>query len=790
MLCSICKKRPPILFYDKVIDGKDTLEGICAECAEERGIDVQATIEHQRKYFKNTTNEIDNNAVMADQLENVIKEITENLNLDGLENMDDIDDMNGDMENASRMAGFAIPLGPIFSNIFGGNAQNQKGTPNQVGTNQKEKNDKKSNNSQTSKKKKYLDTFGTNLTAKALNNELDLVIGREKEIQRIIQILNRRSKNNPCLIGEPGVGKTAIAQGLAIKIAQNDVPAKLLSKEVYLLDMTAVVAGTQFRGQFEARMKGIIDECNEYGNIILVIDEIHNIIGAGDSERAMNAANILKPALSNGKLQLIGTTTLKEYRKYIEKDTALERRFQQVLVEEPSIDDSIGILEGIKKYYEEYHKVIISSDVIKQTVNMSEKYIHDRFLPDKAIDILDEACSRINLDNKDLCKLEILRKDLANIRAQKEELENNATNSDEDFQKIADLKTQECKLIAEMEELNKKLVPVNLTIQDIAQVIESWTKIPVKKITEAETQKLLNLENNLHKRIIGQEEAVSAVSRAIRRNRAGLQSTKRPPSFIFVGPTGVGKTELAKSLAYEMFGSEESMIRIDMSEYMESHSTSKLIGAPPGYVGYDDAGQLTDKVKRHPYSIILLDEIEKAHPDVFKILLQILDDGKLTDSQGNTVSFSNTVIIMTSNAGSNLNTNSIGFSKQPIDKGKIEDTLKEYFRPEFLNRIDEIVVFNSLDEKQLLQIVDLMLKDTVSALAEKNISINVSDDAKSFILSKGTNIKFGARPLRRAIQRYVEDELAEMILRGDLQDGNRINITLKNDNLCFKTTKH
>ena len=383
-----------------------------------------------------------------------------------------------------------------------------------------------------------------------------------------------------------------------------------------------------------------------------------------------------------------------------------------------------------------------------------------------------------------------MRKDLANIRAQKEELENNATNSDEDFQKIADLKTQECKLIAEMEELNKKLVPVNLTIQDIAQVIESWTKIPVKKITEAETQKLLNLENNLHKRIIGQEEAVSAVSRAIRRNRAGLQSTKRPPSFIFVGPTGVGKTELAKSLAYEMFGSEESMIRIDMSEYMESHSTSKLIGAPPGYVGYDDAGQLTDKVKRHPYSIILLDEIEKAHPDVFNILLQILDDGKLTDSQGYTVSFSNTVIIMTSNAGSNLNTNSIGFSKQPIDKGKIEDTLKEYFRPEFLNRIDEIVVFNSLDEKQLLQIVDLMLKDTVSALAEKNISINVSDDAKSFILSKGTNIKFGARPLRRAIQRYVEDELAEMILRGDLQDGNRINITLKNDNLCFKTTKH
>ena len=642
--------------------------------------------------------------------------------------------------------------------------------------------EKKKNNKQ-SKKKKYLDTYGTNLTQKAKNNELDIVIGRDKEIQRIIQILNRRSKNNPCLIGEPGVGKTAIAQGLAIKIANQNVPAKLLNKEVYLLDMTAVIAGTQFRGQFESRMKGIIDECKEYGNIILVIDEIHNIIGAGDGEHSMNAANILKPSLSNGEIQLIGTTTLKEYKKYIEKDTALERRFQQVLVEEPNIEDSIGILEGIKKYYEEYHKVKISSDVIKQTVIMSEKYIHDRFLPDKAIDILDEACSRKNLENKDLFKLEILKQELKNIQAQKEEVI--AADSTEDYQKAADLKTKECQLIEKIDKMNSKMKLKSITVQDIASVIESWTKIPVKKITEAETQKLLNLETNLHKRVIGQEEAVNAVSRAIRRNRAGLQSTKRPPSFIFVGPTGVGKTELAKSLAYEMFGSEDSIIRVDMSEYMESHSTSKLIGAPPGYVGYDDAGQLTDKVKRKPYSIILFDEIEKAHPDVFNILLQVLDDGKLTDSQGNTVSFSNTIIIMTSNAGSNLNNNSIGFGKQTVDKGKIEDSLKEVFRPEFLNRVDEVVVFDSLTQNELLQIVDLMLNDTIKALKDKDITMHISNDAKKYLLEKGTNIKFGARPLRRAIQRYLEDEISERILKGEIIDGQNVNVNFVDNELKF-----
>ena len=611
-----------------------------------------------------------------------------------------------------------------------------------------------------------------------------MVIGRDKELERVIQILNRRTKNNPCLVGEPGVGKTAIAQGLAIKIANGNVPAKLLNKEVYLLDMTAVIAGTQFRGQFESRMKSIIDECKNCGNIILVIDEIHNIIGAGDAERSMNAADILKPSLSNGEIQLIGTTTLKEYRKYIEKDSALERRFQQVLVEEPSVTDSVNILDGIKKYYEDFHKVKISTDVIKQAVIMSEKYIHDRFLPDKAIDVLDEACSEINLNNKDLYELEVLKNELQDVQAEKAEAAQ--ADSTEDYQKAAELKMRECKLQEQIDALNKSMKVVSLTTQDIANVIERWTKIPVKKITEEETQKLLNLEQNLHKRVIGQDEAVKSVSRAIRRNRAGLKTTKRPPSFIFVGPTGVGKTELAKSLAYEMFGDENSIIRVDMSEYMESHSTAKLIGSPPGYVGYDDAGQLTEKVKRKPYSIVLFDEIEKAHPDVFNLLLQVLDDGRLTDSQGNTVSFENTIIIMTSNVGSNLNTNSIGFNNNDTAiNNKVLDSLKETFRPEFLNRIDEIVSFKALTNTELLQIVDLMLQNTNKALQDKDIIMNISDSAKNFLLEKGTDLKYGARPLRRAIQRYVEDELSDLILKSDLKNGQTVNIDCINNELSF-----
>ena len=783
MLCSMCNKYQASIFSSKIMpDGKREMEGLCINCAKKQGINTDEILKAQNQtIFNKNANDVNK------QLEGLFKNLSENLgDIEGLEfggipveQMDNEETDDEENQSPKVFAG-AIPLGSIFGNIFGGQNQAQEAN----GTIKKKVKPEKKKN--VNKKKKYLDTYGTNLTFKAQNNELDAVIGRDKELQRVIQILNRRSKNNPCLIGEPGVGKTAIANSLAIKIASKNVPAKLLNKEVYLLDMTSVIAGTQFRGQFEARMKGIIEECKHYGNIILVIDEIHSIIGAGagsDSDSSMNAGNILKPALANGEVQVIGTTTIKEYRKYIEKDTALERRFQQVLVEEPSITDSIGILDGIKKYYEDYHKVKISTDVIKQTVIMSEKYIHDRFLPDKAIDILDEACSRINLENKDLYKLELLRQQLKEVQDQKDEAV--TTDSTEDYQKAAALKTEECRLMEEIDKINSTMEVKNLTLQDVAGVIESWTKIPLSKITEEETQKLLNLETNLHKKIIGQNEAVEAVSRAIRRNRAGLKSTKRPPSFIFVGPTGVGKTALAKALAFEMFGDEDSIIRIDMSEYMESNSTAKLIGAPPGYVGYDDAGQLTDKVKRHPYSIILLDEIEKAHPDVFNILLQVLDDGRLTDSQGNTVSFENTIIIMTSNAGSNLNNNSIGFGNATVDKAKIEERLKDVFRPEFLNRVDEIVTFNSLTQDELLQIVDLMLQDTSNALANKDISLNISKEAKEYILEKGTNLKFGARPLRRAIQRYIEDEISERILKGEISNGQKINIEKKEDSLVF-----
>lgn len=759
MLCSICKKNPAIIFVNnKDEHGEDKLDGFCYNCAKEKGINPLEVLTNQSNILEGDKVNLED---MSSQFEDIFKDITETLSNSDLS----LDGMNGT----------AIPLGAIF-----GVKQDSKEQESSSSSNKKVKVDKKINKQ---KKTKYLDTYGTNLTSKARNNELDIVIGRDREIQRIVQVLNRRLKNNPCLIGEPGVGKTAIAQGLAIKIANSKVPAKLLNKEVYLLDMTSVIAGTQFRGQFEARMKAIIDECKALGNIILVIDEIHNIMGAGDAENATNAANILKPSLANGDIQVIGTTTLREYRKYIEKDTALERRFQPVIVEEPNIEDTIKILEGIKKYYEDYHKVKISNDVISNAVIMSEKYIHDRFLPDKAIDILDEACSRINLDNKDLYKLEILKNQLKKVQEEKEEAAD--ADSTEDYQKAADLKTKECRLQEEIDTLSNKLKPKQLTIQDIALVIENWTKIPVKKITQEETEKLLALEDNLHKRVIGQNEAVSAVSRAIRRNRAGLKSTKRPPSFIFVGPTGVGKTELAKSLAYEMFGRDDSIIRIDMSEYMESHSTSKLIGSPPGYVGYDDAGQLTEKVKRNPYSIVLFDEIEKAHHDVFNILLQVLDDGKLTDSQGNTVSFENTIIIMTSNAGSNLNGNSIGFGKQTVDKNKTMDSLKETFRPEFLNRIDEIIIFDSLNKEQLLQIVDIMLEDTKNALQNKNISLEVTVSAKEYLLNKGTDYKYGARPLRRAIQRHIEDVLSEMILRTELVEGENVMVDFSNDTLTF-----
>ncbi len=760
MLCSVCNKNTAVIFINKIEDGKNSVEGLCYNCAKEKGINPLEVLAKQSNLSEDELND------MSSQIENIFNDITENMSgIDG-------EDMSS--------------IGPMLGNIFGVNkkeSDEKAASATSSDSSNSERKKVKTEKRPKEKKKRFLDSFGTNLTEQAKQGKLDKVIGRNKEIQRITQILNRRSKNNPCLIGEPGVGKTAIAQGLALRIADGNVPAKLLNKEVYLIDMTAMIAGTQFRGQFESRMKALVDECKTYGNIILVIDEIHNIIGAGDAEHSMNAANILKPSLSNGDIQLIGTTTLNEYRKYIEKDSALERRFQPVIVDEPSIDDTIEIIQGIKRYYEDFHKVLISNDVIEKTVKMSEKYIHDRFLPDKAIDLIDEACSRINLNNKELYEIEVIKNQLAKIADEKEEAV--SSDSTEDYQKAADLKTKECILNERLDELCKNLQLKALSIQDIAEVIENWTKIPVTKITEAETQKLLNLESNLHKRIIGQNNAVAAVSKAIRRNRAGLQTTKRPPSFIFVGPTGVGKTELAKALASEMFGSEDSIIRVDMSEFMESHSTSKLIGSPPGYVGYDDAGQLTEKVKRKPYSIILLDEIEKAHPDVFNILLQVLDDGKLTDSQGNTVNFENTIIIMTSNAGSNLNTNSIGFGKQTVDSSKINSALKELFRPEFLNRVDEIVNFDSLTNEELIQIIDLLLNHTEDALKNKDIKLSVTVAAKKYILEKGTDLKYGARPLRRAIQKYIEDEIAEMLLRSEISGGQIVKVDARKDGLKF-----
>ncbi len=806
MLCSDCKKNNAVIFVtEKDKDGNDIKKGYCYSCAKKRGITI-GNISDINNLSSQDLSTLENQ--LSDAISNLAKNFPiGEINIDnigginGLYNNDDSDNDNnndnGDSNdddnsadgvdgfNSSSPIGFAIPLGSIFSGINNTNqnsklqnSKNSESSNSSKGTTQTKT---KNNN----KKRKFLNTFGTNLTDKARKGEIDRVIGREAEIARVIEILNRRTKNNPCLIGEPGVGKTAIAQGLALRIAEGNVPAKLLKKEVYLLDMTSIVAGTQFRGQFEARMESIIKECKNDGNIILVIDEIHNIIGAGDSDHTMNAANILKPSLADGSIQLIGTTTINEYRKYIEKDSALERRFQSVMVEEPSIADTIKIIEGIKQYYEDYHKVKISNDVIVKLVNMSEKYIHNRYLPDKAIDVLDEACSKLNLKNKDLYNLETLKNQLKEVQAEKVKAAD--ADSTDDYKKAAELKMQECNLTEQIEKIEKNMKPTILTVEDIAKVIENWTKIPVQKLTEAETDKLVHLEDHLHQRIIGQNEAVDAVARAIRRNRAGLRSTKRPPSFIFVGPTGVGKTELAKTLAAEMFGSEESIIRIDMSEYMESNSTAKLIGAPPGYVGYDNAGQLTEKVKRHPYSIVLLDEIEKAHPDVFNILLQVLDDGRLTDAQGNTVSFENTIIIMTSNVGSNENMNSIGFgSVNQQKKEKIMSSLEQTFRPEFLNRVDEIVVFNPLNHDELSKIVDLMLADTQKALDDRDIKMTVTAKAKQHLLEIGTNIKYGARPLRRTIERYIEDPLSEKILKGELSNGQNITIDYDSKELVFK----
>ncbi len=771
ILCTSCHKNIAVVFVTKIINGKQIQEGLCLSCAKKQGIQPINQIIEQTGM---TDEDIENlNSQMSSFLENI-----------------DMDKWTED--NLGNQAGDGNMFSGFFNKAF---PKNQKDEDGFVDNKRRDKaDDKEQKNTmrtktqerKSNKKKKYLDVYGVNLIEKAKNGQIDRIIGREKEIERVIRILNRRTKNNPVLIGEPGVGKTAIAEGLALRIAERNVPVKLLNMEVYLLDLTSIVAGTQFRGQFEARMKGIIDEARELGNIIFVIDEIHSIIGAGDAEGAMNAANILKPALIKREIQVIGTTTIEDYRKHIEKDSALERRFQPVIVEEPSIADSIEILKGIKDYYEKYHSVKIPDEAIEAAVYMSERYITDRYLPDKAIDVIDEAGSRVNLDNKTLVELETLKEEFEQVHEEKESAV--SADSIEDYQKAADLKIRECQLSQQIKDIEEKCKDIEIKVDDVAYVVEAWTGIPVQRITEVETQKLLNLEQRLHKRVIGQNEAVSSLASAIRRNRSGFRKKKKPSSFIFVGPTGVGKTELAKALAVELFENEESLIRLDMSEYMEKHSVAKLIGSPPGYVGYEEGGQLTEKIRRKPYSVILLDEIEKAHPDVFNMLLQILEDGRLTDSQGRTVNFENTVIIMTSNAGTTYKSSGIGFGKSQYKdmENKVKETLKEIFRPEFLNRVDEIIVFTELDKNELRQIVDLMLAEVSSNIKEKNISISVSDSAKEFLLEKGYDLKFGARPLRRTIQKYIEDELSELYLKGVFKEGSNVFVDIDNGEVVFK----
>ncbi len=742
VMCSRCHKNVAVVFITKTENGKTVNEGLCLNCAKELGLPSMDKI---------------------------------------MPNMGDIENLSDeDIKNVSGQ------LAGLFGGELPGNLADMMGGPEDFDAEEPiEERVKDPAPGKKKNKKKMLETFGTNLNEKAKDGKVDPVIGREKEIERLIEILNRRQKNNPCLLGEPGVGKTAIAEGLAVRIVEKKVPEKLLDKEIYALDFTAIVAGTQFRGQFEARLKGIIEEAKKAGNVILVIDEIHNIMGAGDAEGAMNAANILKPALARGAVQIIGATTLSEYRKHIEKDTALARRFQTIIVDEPTIDETVEILKGLRGYYEKFHHVIIPDDCLKAAAVLSERYISEKFLPDKAIDIIDEAGSKANLANEALARLTVLRRELRRLTDEKDAVEND--DSIDYYKKMSEYKTREEQMTKEIGELEKASDYTTLNVGHIAAVIENMTKIPVQKITELETDKLLSLEEILHKRVIGQDEAVSAVSRAIRRNRAGLSKKLRPSSFIFVGPTGVGKTELAKALAEAMFDSEDYIIRMDMTEYMEKHSVAKIIGSPPGYVGYDDAGQLTEKIRRRPYSVILLDEIEKAHPDVHNILLQILDDGRLTDSHGKVVSFEHAVIIMTSNAGSDWKTSSLGFieDEAKASADKVRRALKDIFRPEFLNRVDEIVPFNRLTEENAAHIADLMLSDLSDMMKEKGITLSVTPEARSYLAKNGYDDRNGARPMRRLISSKIEDLIAEAIIKGSLNAGDICTVGIKDGEISL-----
>ena len=772
-LCSRCKKNLAVVFITKIDGGKTVNEGLCLKCAKEMGI-------------KPVDDMIERMGLSEDDLENLNGEMTEAMN--GLESLlsqgHDAEDGSEDDEADSQTATF-----PFLNKLFGAAGQGQDNTPavpEPEKTESRQRSGDKPN--PKNKKHKFLDTYCQNLTQKARDGRLDRIIGREEETERVIQILNRRQKNNPCLIGEPGVGKTAIAEGLAQKIADKDVPYKLQNKEVYLMDLTALVAGTQFRGQFESRMKGLIEEVKKLGNIILVIDEVHNLVGAGDAEGSMNAANILKPALSRGEIQVIGATTFNEYRKHIEKDAALERRFQPVTVAEPTIEQSIAIIRGISHYYETFHGVVISPEIARQAVLLSERYITDRFLPDKAIDLIDEACSDVNLKNKNIGRLEALKKEHADYDLELSMLTENAEKTQDDYARMAELRSRNLQLDSEIAEMEKLPKPA-LTIDNLARIIELWTKIPASKIRAQEYEQLLNLDAELKKHIVGQDEAIASVVSAIRRSRVGIQVKKHPVSFIFVGSTGVGKTELVKRLASEMFESVESLIRLDMSEYMEKHSVSKIIGSPPGYVGYDEAGQLTEKIRRRPYSVILFDELEKAHLDVLNILLQILDDGRITDAQGRVVNFENTIIIMTSNAGSNQKGGSVGFGRSLTEqsKEKAMKALGEFLRPEFINRVDEIVCFNQLSEDNFRGIADIMLAELQQSLEDRGIAFTWDESVKDYLVKKSYSVAYGARNLRRAIQTDLEDPIAERIIKSYVDPFRSIKATCEDGTIKLET---
>ena len=772
-LCSRCKKNLAVVFITKIDGGKTVNEGLCLKCAKEMGI-------------KPVDDMIERMGLSEDDLENLNGEMTEAMN--GLESLlsqgHDAEDGSEDDEADSQTATF-----PFLNKLFGAAGQGQDNTPavpEPEKTESRQRSGDKPN--PKNKKHKFLDSYCQNLTQKARDGRLDRIIGREEETERVIQILNRRQKNNPCLIGEPGVGKTAIAEGLAQKIADKDVPYKLQNKEVYLMDLTALVAGTQFRGQFESRMKGLIEEVKKLGNIILVIDEVHNLVGAGDAEGSMNAANILKPALSRGEIQVIGATTFNEYRKHIEKDAALERRFQPVTVAEPTIEQSIAIIRGISHYYETFHGVVISPEIARQAVLLSERYITDRFLPDKAIDLIDEACSDVNLKNKNIGRLEALKKEHADYDLELSMLTENAEKTQDDYARMAELRSRNLQLDSEITELEKLPKPA-LTIDNLARIIELWTKIPASKIRAQEYEQLLNLDAELKKHIVGQDEAIASVVSAIRRSRVGIQVKKHPVSFIFVGSTGVGKTELVKRLASEMFESVESLIRLDMSEYMEKHSVSKIIGSPPGYVGYDEAGQLTEKIRRRPYSVILFDELEKAHPDVLNILLQILDDGRITDAQGRVVNFENTIIIMTSNAGSSQKGGSVGFGRSLTEqsKEKAMKALGEFLRPEFINRVDEIVCFNQLSEDNFRGIADIMLAELQQSLEGRGIAFTWDESVKNYLVKKSYSVAYGARNLRRAIQTDLEDPIAERIIKSYVDPFRSIKATCEDGTIKLET---